>query len=130
MAFAEEWIRSRCSSVRNGAGASSTSFWLRRCSEQSRVPTTMTLPWVSASTCASTCRGLSRKRSPKHSPRAEAGAGSRPAGCAPPRAKAGDGLAAGGVEHLRDFLLGAGPLQPAPAAAERRLDRDRQAVLL
>src|SRR5687768_18131285 len=55
------------SSVRNGAGASSTSFWLRRCSEQSRVPTTTTLPWVSASTWASTCRGLSRKRSTKHS---------------------------------------------------------------
>ena len=34
-------MRARCSSVRNGAGASSTSFWLRRCSEQSRVPTTI-----------------------------------------------------------------------------------------
>ena len=33
-----------CSSVRNGAGASSTSFWWRRCSEQSRVETTTTLP--------------------------------------------------------------------------------------
>ena len=50
----------RCSSVRNGAGASSTSFWLRRCSEQSRVPTTMTLPCWSASTCASTWRDRSR----------------------------------------------------------------------
>ena len=38
----------RCASVRNGAGASSTSFWLRRCSEQSRVPSTTTLPCVSA----------------------------------------------------------------------------------
>ena len=47
----------RCSSVRNGAGASSTSFWWRRCSEQSRVPTTITLPCWSASTCASTWRG-------------------------------------------------------------------------
>ena len=27
-----------------GAGASSTSFWWRRCSEQSRVETTTTLP--------------------------------------------------------------------------------------
>ena len=41
-------------------GASSTSFWLRRCNEQSRVPTTTTLPCVSASTCASTCRDRSR----------------------------------------------------------------------
>ena len=58
MALAEVWISARCSSVRNGAGASSTSFWLRRCSRQSRVPTTMTLPCVSARTCASTCREL------------------------------------------------------------------------
>ena len=42
------------------AGASSTSFWNRRCREQSRVPTTTTPPWVSASTWASTWRGLSR----------------------------------------------------------------------
>ena len=28
-------MRARCASVRKGAGASSTSFWLRRCSEQS-----------------------------------------------------------------------------------------------
>ena len=49
-----------CSSDRNGAGASSTSFWWRRCSEQSRVETTTTLPWVSARHWVSTCRGLSR----------------------------------------------------------------------
>ncbi len=41
-------------------GASSTSFWKRRCSEQSRVPATMTLPCWSAMTCASTWRALSR----------------------------------------------------------------------
>ena len=29
--------------MRYGAGASSTSFWLRRCNEQSRVDTTTTL---------------------------------------------------------------------------------------
>ena len=49
-----------CSSERNGAGASSTSFWWRRCSEQSRVETTTTLPWVSARHWVSTCRGWSR----------------------------------------------------------------------
>ena len=60
IALALSWIRDRCPSVRNGAGASSTSFWCRRCNEQSRVPITTTLPYVSASTCASTCRGRSR----------------------------------------------------------------------
>ena len=69
----------RCSGLRKGAGASSTSFWLRRWSEQSRVPTTITLPWVSASTWASTCRGLSRNFSTKHSPRPKAETASRTA---------------------------------------------------
>ena len=45
-------------------------------------------------------------------------------------AEGGDGLADGGVEQLGDLLDGAGDLQPAPAAAERRLDGHRQAVLL
>ena len=49
-----------CSSLRNGAGASSTSFWCRRCSEQSRVETTTTLPCRSARHWVSTWRGLSR----------------------------------------------------------------------
>jgi hypothetical protein len=40
------------------------------------------------------------------------------------------GLADGGVEQLGDLLLGAGHLQPAAAAAERRLDGYRQPVLL
>src|ERR671920_395534 len=79
MALADSWMRARCSSVRNGAGASSTSFWLRRCSEQSRVPTTITFPWVSASTCASTWRGLSRNFSTKDSPRPNAETPSRTA---------------------------------------------------
>ncbi|SIN10305.1 Uncharacterised protein [Mycobacteroides abscessus subsp. abscessus] len=69
----------RCSSVRKGAGASSTSFWLRRCREQSRVPSTTTPPAASATTCASTCRGRSRKRSTKHSPRPKAPRASRAA---------------------------------------------------
>ena len=60
IALADEWISARCSSDRYGAGASSTSFWCRRCNEQSRVPTTITLPCLSASTWASTWRGLSR----------------------------------------------------------------------
>jgi hypothetical protein len=39
-----------------------------------------------------------------------------------------DGLAGGGLEHLRHLLAGAGDLEAAAAAAERGLDRDRQAV--
>ena len=42
-----------------GDGASSTIFWCRRCSVQSRSPRWMTLPCVSAITCISTCRGSS-----------------------------------------------------------------------
>ena len=42
----------------------------------------------------------------------------------------GDGLADRGVEQVGDLLQGAGDLQAATAAAERRLDRHRQAVLL
>ena len=78
------------------------------------MPTTITLPWVSASTCASTCRGLSRNFSTKHSPRPNADTASRTA------ESNSSGISSFVADHL----------EPAPAAAERRLDRDRQAVLL
>ncbi|MEY9853649.1 hypothetical protein ABH923_003327 [Leifsonia sp. EB41] len=42
----------------------------------------------------------------------------------------GDGLAGGGVEELGDLVAGAGDLEAATAAAERRLDGDREAVLV
>ena len=42
----------------------------------------------------------------------------------------GDGLADRRVEQLGDLLERAGDLEAAAAAAERRLDGDRQAVLL
>ena len=45
-------------------------------------------------------------------------------------AERADRLADGGVEQLGDLLDGARDLQAATAAAERRLDGDRQAVLL
>ena len=48
----------RTSSGRPGAGASSTSFWWRRWSEQSRSPRNTTSPRPSARTWASTWRGL------------------------------------------------------------------------
>ena len=114
MALAEAWIRARCSSVRNGAGASSTSFWWRRCSEQSRVPTTITLPCGVGQHLRLDVPGLVQV------PLDEALAA----------AERGDRLADGGVEQLGDLLHRAGDLQPAAAAAERGLDGDRQAVLL
>ncbi len=77
IARAASWNAARCASVRPGAGASSMSFWLRRCMEQSRSPTTTTPPRPSPSTCTSMCRGLSRKRSTKHSPRPNAAVASR-----------------------------------------------------
>ena len=64
-------------SDRNGAGASSISFWLRRCSEQSRVPIALTSPCVSARICTSTWRGRSRNRSRKQSPLPNATSASR-----------------------------------------------------
>ena len=42
---------------RPGAGASSISFWWRRCAEQSRVETHTTLPCWSPTICTSTWRG-------------------------------------------------------------------------
>ncbi|KAG0731872.1 hypothetical protein G6F24_018982 [Rhizopus arrhizus] len=53
-------ICSRCSALMPGAGASSTTFWWRRCIEQSRSPRWMALPWPSESTWTSTWRGFSR----------------------------------------------------------------------
>ena len=79
MALDDSTSCSFCASVRNGAGASSTSFWWRRCSEQSRVETTTTVPCSSARHCVSTCRGRSRYRSTKHSPRPNAATASRTA---------------------------------------------------
>ena len=47
-------MRARSSASTTGDGDSSTSFWYRRCSEQSRSPRELTLPRVSARICAST----------------------------------------------------------------------------
>ena len=84
--------------MRNGAGASSTSFWWRRCSEQSRVETTTTLPCWSARHWVSTWRGLSRNFSTKHSPR--------------PNAR--DRLADRGLEGVGDLLSSRATLRPRP----------------
>ena len=60
IALLERYSSSFCASVKNGAGASSTSFWWRRCSEQSRVLTTTAWPCLSTRTWVSTWRGLSK----------------------------------------------------------------------
>ena len=41
---------------RKGAGVSSTTFWFRRCNEQSRSPSATTLPEPSPKICTSMCR--------------------------------------------------------------------------
>ena len=107
-------MRARCSSVRNGAGASSTSFWLRRCSEQSRVPTT-----IDVAVGVGEHLRLDVPRLVEEALDEALAAAERR-----------DGLADGGVEQLGDLLDGAGHLQAATAAAERGLDGDRQPVLL
>ena len=53
-------IRSRSAGDRPGGGDSSTTFWWRRCTEQSRSPSASTVPWRSPISCTSTCRGLRR----------------------------------------------------------------------
>ncbi len=50
----------RSSGVMAGEGASSMSFWWRRCTEQSRSLRCTTRPCVSPKTWISTCRGRSR----------------------------------------------------------------------
>jgi len=52
-------IAARRSGVIPGAGASSSTFWWRRCTEQSRSNRCTTLPWPSPNTWISICRGRS-----------------------------------------------------------------------
>ena len=56
-------MRVRISSSTPGEGLSSINFWCRFWTEQSRSPSTSTVPWPSAMICNSTCRGFSRYRS-------------------------------------------------------------------
>ena len=43
-------------------------FWLRRCTEQSRTPSAQAVPWPSAITCTSTCRAPVTSRSRNTTP--------------------------------------------------------------
>ena len=72
--IARPWRCRRCASLSPGAGASSTSFWCRRCSEQSRSPRATTAPSASARSWTSMCRAgrISRSRYTDPSPNADA----------------------------------------------------------
>ena len=102
-------MAARTSSVMPGAGASSMTFWWRRCSEQSRSNRCTTLPWRSPKTCTSIWRGACDVFLQQHAVVAEGGGGLAPAG------------GQRGVEIL-------GALDPAhalAAAAGHRLDQHR-----
>src|SRR5665647_3003786 len=51
-------------------------FWLRRCTEQSRTPSAHAVPWPSAMTCTSTCRAPVTRRSRNTTPLPKARAAS------------------------------------------------------
>ena len=90
---------------------SSITFWLRRCTEQSRTPGAHTLPCWSAMTCTSMCRPPSTSRSMKT-------VGS------PKRALRLDLRA---LERLVELVLGPDDPDAAPAAAAAGLDDERVA---
>src|SRR6218665_3101231 len=99
--------------VRKGAGASSTSFWCRRCSEQSRVETTTTCPLCSA----------------RHLGSPGAGRVELFLNEAPPSPERGDPFTGGGVEEFRDFLARASDFEAATTTTEGGFDRNGEAVL-
>ena len=71
-------IAARISAVMPGAGASSMTFWWRRCSEQSRSNRCTALPRLSPNTCTSIWRGLSTYFSTSTAVVAESGLGLAP----------------------------------------------------
>ena len=118
-----------------GAGASSITFWWRRCSEQSRSNRCRTVPCVSANTCISMCRGepmyfststrpspkaLSASRPRARQGRVEFGGGLDPAHAL--AAAAGDRLDQDGVADHRGLIAQEGGILPLAVIA--RHDRD------
>ena len=103
-------MRSRSVGSRPGAGAISTTFWLRSCTEQSRSCRCTTLPCASARTCTSMWRGRSITLLEEHAsrrrtrPAPRCGSARRPRPCssaASTRAHAAPAAAGGGLEHHR-----------------------------
>ena len=95
-------------------GAISTTFWCRRCTEQSRSQRWTRLPCVSPRICTSMCLARPMYRSMNTSPRPNAAPASR---------WASSSLPCSSVGVLHDA-------HPAPAAAEAGLDDERVADLL
>ena len=89
---------------------SSTTFWLRRWSEQSRSPRCSTLPWPSAKTCTSICRALATNFSTSAAVIAEGG-----------------GLTLRPGQGGGEGRFGFHPAHPAAAATGDRLDHHREA---
>ena len=102
-------IRSRSSGSRLGAGAISTTFWCRRCTEQSRSKRWITLPSPSARICTSMWRGLDHGLLDEHGRVAE-------------RALA---LAHAGLDRLAQVLRVVDPAHAAAATAGDGLDEER-----
>ena len=106
-------MRSRSAGSRPGAGATSTTFWLRSCTEQSRSWRWTTWPWASARICTSMWRGRSTSRSTNSAPSPNAAVAS--------------------LRHRSNAsAIVAGPAHGAhapPAAAGRRLEHHRVADL-
>ena len=104
-------MTARMAGVMPGAGASSTTFWWRRCSEQSRSNRCTALPWASASTWTSTWRG------PRNPPLDEH----------PVVAEARAGLASRSFERVAEAGFGVGAPHPLAATPRDRLHQHRKA---
>ena len=102
-------MRARVAASSRGDGASSMTFWCRRCNEHSRSPRWIVVPARSARICTSMCRGVSINRSRRRvsSPNAEA--------ATPPGRSERGGQLAGIPDHLHALA----------AAARGRLDQQR-----
>jgi hypothetical protein len=113
MALLDSYSWLSCSGVRNGAGASSTSFWLRRCSEQSRVRDDHDVAVLVGEALGLDVPGLVEV------PLDEALAA----------AERRDRLPGRRLEELGDLLHVPGDLEATTASAEGGLDGDGQAEL-
>ena len=103
-------IRARNSALTAGEGASSRTFWCRRWIEHSRSPRWTIWPWVSAKTWISMWRGATRYFSRKTRWIAER------------RLR----LALRRRQRVGEIGRALHDAHPAPAAARRRLDQDRE----
>ena len=100
--------------VSTGDADSSMTFWLRRCTEQSRTPSAQAVPWPSAITWTSTCRAPVTRRSRNTTPLPNARCAS----------------SAGALVGLGELARGGDHADAAPAAARGGLEHQRVADLV